>query len=547
MSSVAGKGQVLVTEENESSSISSTSKYISGTCNEIVSITDEENIQDKAKVISSRDADVTLEFLRQHDSEVPEITGEQEKRLSRKVVWIIVPLCALIDFALYADKATASYTSIFGMWKDTHLTQNMYNNSTTLFYVGFIVGQINLIFLQKFPVGQVMTTLGFLWTLIIYLHTVAVNHQGIYALRFFLGFVEAIAIPALNTTMGQFLTAEEKSWTASLFYTSCLGNEIIVGFIAFGLLHAHPSIAIWKLFMIVIASISMVVTVLIALLYPSNPTNARFLNLKEKIWVIRRVQKTTGSSIEQKIIKKHQIWEAFKDPISWLFCAFFFCNQLSNNLVYQEKLLFKQLGVSTLGSTLVSVAYGGFSVTCAIIASVLIRKKRDFTAYSVAIWTMFPLVGGIAMVCLPWERKLTLLAMICLCAPKGVAWILMFSWNSTTVSGYTKKVTRNAMVMFWYGIANIIAPQLWQAKDGPRYYTAWIVQIIFAFFLAPISALVIRFILKRRNERRIAASGTEPALGIITDSSDECRTSFKANLALLDLTDLENERFIYPL
>lgn len=103
------------------------------------------------------------------------------------------------------------------------------------------------------------------------------------------------------------------------------------------------------------------------------------------------------------------------------------------------------------------------------------------------------------------------------------------------------------MVMFWYGIANIIAPQLWQAKDGPRYYTAWIVQIIFAFFLAPISALVIRFILKRRNERRIAASRTEPALGIITDSSDECRTSFKANLALLDLTDLENERFIYPL
>lgn len=220
---------------------------------------------------------------------------------------------------------------------------------------------------------------------------------------------------------------------------------------------------------------------------------------------------------------------------------------MSNNLVYQEKLLFKQLGVSTLGSTLVSVAYGGFSVTCAIISSVLIRKKRDFTAYSVAIWTMFPLVGGIAMVCLPWERKLTLLAMICLCAPKGVAWILMFSWNSTTVSGYTKKVTRNAMVMFWYGIANIIAPQLWQSKDGPRYYTAWIVQIIFAFFLAPISALVIRFILKRRNERRIAASGTEPALGIITDSSDECRTSFKANLALLDLTDLENERFIYPL
>lgn len=500
------------------------------------------------KVIISRDADVTLDFLRKHDSQFPEITEAEERKLSRKVIWIIVPLCALIDFVLYADKATASYTSIFGMWTDTKLTQNTYNNSTTLFYVGYIVGQVNLIFLQKFPVGRVMTILSFLWALIIYLHTVATSYQGVYVLRFFLGFVEAIAIPALNNTMGQFLTAEEKSWTASLFYTTCLGNDIAVGFIAFGLLHANPSIAIWKLFMIVIASISIIITIITAVVYPNNPTDARFLSLKEKVWVIRRVQKTTGSSIEQKVIKKYQILEALRDPVSWLFCAFFFCNQLSNNLVYQEKLLYKQIGVSTLGSTLVSVAYGGFSVSCAIVAAIIIRKKKDFTAYSVVLWTLFPLVGGIVMVSVAWERKFVLLAMICLCAPKGVAWILMFSWNSTSVSGYTKKVTRNAMVMFWYGIANIIAPQLWQAKDQPRYYPAWIVQIIFAFFLAPICAILIRVVLKKRNEQRRANWGPEDTVyGLIKDGDQESHTTVKGNLALLDLTDIENDRFIYPL
>lgn len=240
------------------------------------------------------------------------------------MIWIIAPLCALVDFVLYADKATASYTSIFGMWKDTNLTQDTYNNSTTLFYVGYIGGQVNLIYLQKFPIGRVMTTLSFLWALIIYLHTVASTYQGVYALRFFLGFVEAIAIPALNNTMGQFLTAEEKSWTASLFYTTCLGNEIVVGFIAFGLLHTQPSITIWKLFMTVIASISIVITIVVFLVYPNNPTDARFLSLKEKVWVIRRVQKTSGSSIEQKVIKKYQVVEALRDPVSWLFCAFFF-------------------------------------------------------------------------------------------------------------------------------------------------------------------------------------------------------------------------------
>ncbi|SCU85724.1 LAFA_0D17370g1_1 [Lachancea sp. 'fantastica'] len=499
------------------------------------------------KVITSRDADVTLGFLVDNDALVPAVSEVEERRLSRNVVWIIVPLCALIDFVLYADKATASYTSIFGMWKDTNMDQNKYSNSTTLFYVGYIIGQGNLYFLQKYPVGRVVAVLSFLWSLIIYLHTVATTYQGIYALRFFLGFVEAIAVPALNVTMGQFLTAEEKSWTAPLFYITCLGNEIVIGFIAFGILHANPPIAIWKLFMIVIASISLLVTILVLLLYPNNPSDARFLNVKEKVWVIRRVQKTTGSSIEQKVIKKHQVIEALKDPVSWLFCAFFFCNQLSNNLVYQEKLLFKEIGVSTLGSTLVSVAYGGFAVICAIIASIIIRKKKNSTAYSVVFWSLFPLAGSIAMVTLPWHEKYALLAMICICAPKGIAWILMFSWTSTSTSGHTKKITRNALIMFWYGIANIIAPQLWRSNDGPRYYRAWIVQMVFAFILAPGVALAIRFILARRNKERSSLSNIDTPLGFIKNGDTESVATIKGNIALLDLTDLENDQFVYPL
>lgn len=275
------------------------------------------------KVITSHDADVTLRFHRENDNNVLPISEFEERKLSRKVVWSIVPLCALLEFVLYADKATASYTSIFGMWEDTGLDQNKYNNSTTMFYAGYIIGQVNLVFVQKFPLGYVTAVLSFLWSLTIYLHTLAVNYQGVYVLRFFLGFVESITVPALNITMGQFLTAQEKAWTAPLLYSPCFGNEIVVGFVAFGLLHPHVSIAIWKLFMIVIASISLITTILIILVYPNNPTDARFLNLK-KIWVIRRVQNTTGSSIEQKVIKRYQRVEALKDPVSWLFCAFFF-------------------------------------------------------------------------------------------------------------------------------------------------------------------------------------------------------------------------------
>lgn len=258
------------------------------------------------KIISAKDADVTVSFMNKYDHITPEISPEEEKSLSRKLVSIVVPLCALVNFVLYADKGTASYTSIFGMWKDTNMNQNRYNNSTTLFYVGYIVGQVNLILVQKFPIGYLLSILCFVWSLLIFMHAVATNYQTIYALRFLLGFVESIAVPILNITMGQFLNAKEKSWTASLFYITCLGNDIVLGFIAYGLLHVTATIRIWKLFMIVIGSISILTTIFVILIYPNNPTTAKFLSVKERVWVIRRVQKTTGSSIEQKVIKKHQ-------------------------------------------------------------------------------------------------------------------------------------------------------------------------------------------------------------------------------------------------
>lgn len=500
----------------------------------------------KAKHITSRDADVTLAFMEKYDAEVPEITPEEEKKLSRKLVFIILSLTAITNLLLYADKATLSYTSILGMWEDTHMTQNKYNNSSTLFYVGYIVGQINLYLVQKLPLGRLMTGMAFAWSVVILLHCTAYNYQGIYALRFFLGFIEAVALPILNSTMGQFLTAREKAATAPLFYSTCLGVTIPVGFIAYGILHAKSSVPTWKLFFIIIGGLTFIWTIIIFFFYPNNPTDAVFLNKKEKVWTIRRVQKTTHAAIEQKLIKKYQAKEALLDPVSWLFFLFFLLQQLANNLPYQQNLLFEGIGrITNLDSTLVSVASGGFGAVCCFIATTFLFFKSNFTAFSVVFWTIPSFVGSIAVASLPWDKKIALLAMLCLASPIfGIPWILMFSWNSTSCSGYTKKITRNGLVMIAYSVANIISPQLWREKDGPRYIPAWIVQIVLSFFIAPLLALIIWFILSRRNKYRkelIAQQGETKGYVLFDEEEIE------VNDAILDLTDLENEKFIYPL
>lgn len=135
----------------------------------------------------------------------------------------------------------------------------------------------------------------------------------------------------------------------------------------------------------------------------------------------------------------------------------------------------------------------------------------------------------------------------------GITYIIALGWNTSSCAGYTKKMTRNVMFMIGYGIANIISPQIWVAKNGPRYYSAWIVQIVISWAGTPAILLLIRFILSRRNDEREKWIAEQEVLGIdgggYVEQLDEDGNLVKekVDLALLDLTDLENKYFLYPL
>lgn len=497
-------------------------------------------------IANSRDADATLKFQEEFDEKVPEITPEQERKLSRKVSWIIVSFAALINLLLYMDKATLSYAAILGLFEDTGLDNDKYNNANTLFYVGYIIGQVpGNYLLQKLPVGKFLLGLTSSWTLITFLSCTMTSYSGVLATRFFLGLVESVVLPILNTTMSQFLTADEKAASAPLFYSTCMGVTIPTGFIAYGVLYINSSISDWKIFFIILGGLTFFMNILIFFLYPDNPTSAKFLTTEEKIWVIRRVQRTTNSAIEQKYFKKYQFVEAMRDPMTWLFSLYTFLLMLANNLPYQQNLLFGEMGgISNLDSTLVSVASGGFAAVCAIIAAYILILYPNTSAISVIFWTIPSLVGAICAVALPWDNKIGILAVLCLASPLfGIPYIIVFSWTGTSCSGHTKKMTRNAMFMAAYGIANIISPQLWRTSDAPRYVNAWIVQIVLSFGLSQVVIAVIWYVLKSRNTERLAAMDQYEKVGVVMEGEQEVIV----NIASLDLTDLENRTFLYPL
>ncbi|KAB8274811.1 major facilitator superfamily domain-containing protein [Aspergillus minisclerotigenes] len=511
-----------------------------------------------AKTVEEKYADVTLRIIEDHGDEFGPLSPEKEKKLRRKLYLNIMVLLSAINIVLFIDKSTLGYAAILGLFEETGISKKQYNDLNTVFYIvirGYLAAQWPGHYLmQRLPFGKFVSVIVFLWAAVIFLHCVATKFAGLVVLRLALGAVEAVIVPAMEMTIGMFFNRQEQSFLQPILWVTCQGAPIVAGFIAYGLLYSHSAVLPWKLFMIVTGGITFFLSIWVWFCYPSNPAEARFLTLEEKVHVIRRVHNSSQSSIEQKRFKRSQFVETLRDPVSWLFALQAFTLMYSNNLTYgQQNLLTTSLGVSQLGSTLVAVAGGGFGVVLCIVATFVLKWFPKYLAIHGLFWCLPAIAGGVGMVAIPWDNKLALLACMLLAGHTyGITYIIALGWTTSSAAGYTKKLTRNVMFMLGYSVGNLVSPQIWVPSAAPRYYGAWVSMIVISWAGTPAILFIIWFILARRNEERrkwiAELSDSEREEGCVEQLDENGQiVRRKVDLAMLDLTDLENKFFIYPL
>ncbi|KAJ4267257.1 hypothetical protein NW762_003361 [Fusarium torreyae] len=509
-------------------------------------------------IVSEKYADVTLRLVEEHGDKFGPLTPEKEKKLRRKLYWHVMGLLSAINLLLFIDKSTLGYAAILGLFEETGISKAQYNNLGTFFYVGYLAAQWPGHYLmQRLPFGKFVAGLVFMWGATILLHCVATKYAGLIVLRIALGAAESVVVPAMEMTIGMFFNRHEQSFLQPFLWVTSALAPVCAAFISYGLLWSHSNVLPWKLFMIVTGGLSVILSVFVWFYYPSNPAEARFLTLEEKVHSINRVHQSSQSSIEQKQFKKSQLRETLRDPVSWLFALQAFTLMMSNNLTYgQQNLITTALGVDNLGSTLVAAAGGGFGVLICLAGTFALKFWPSNLALHGLIWCIPAIAGGIGMVAIDWNAKLGMLACLLLAGHTyGNTYIIALGWATSSAAGYTKKLTRNVMFMIGYSIANLVSPQIWVPKDAPRYYGAWISMIVVSWVGTPVILFIIQFILKKRNkERKAWAAGLSEderlahEFGEVeqTDENGEV-VRRKVEIALLDLTDLENKFYIYPI
>lgn len=63
------------------------------------------------------------------------------KRLVRKVDWVLMPLLGGTFFLQYIDKQAISYSAVFGLFKTTGITGSQYSWLGSIFYFAYFISE----------------------------------------------------------------------------------------------------------------------------------------------------------------------------------------------------------------------------------------------------------------------------------------------------------------------------------------------------------------------------------------------------------------------
>lgn len=327
------------------------------------------------------------------------------------------------------------------------------------------------------------------------------NWSGLMAARFFLGLAEAGLFPGISYYLSCWYKRSEFGVRIAIFFSAAAVSGSFGGLLAaaivkmdgLGGLHGWAWIFILEGIVTVLAGIAS-----FWLVY-DFPEKARFLCEADRNRVIRRLQANNQAAGHEDFNTKI-IWQAFKDYKTWLAMTIYSGCSVS---LYAFSLflptIITQLGYTTTRAQLLSVP----PYVAAAILTVVIGFLADRTAqrglFNI-IMSSFA-IAGFAMLLGSEQPGVkyagTFLGALGIypCVANTISWI------SNNIEGSYKRGVVLGMMIGWGNICGIISSNIYFQK--PRYVTGHAVVISFlsAFLLG--GSILLRFLLKRENDKRI--------------------------------------------
>ncbi|KAL4782216.1 major facilitator superfamily domain-containing protein [Aspergillus varians] len=486
-----------------------------------------------------KDADEALGALGDSQSELPPpLTAEEDARILRKIDLCLLPFLFLSYLFQYLDKQTLNYSAILGLRVDMHLHGQDYSWATSLFYFGYLVASAPVaMLLIRLPIGQTMSGSMGVWATIVMLTVLCKNASGLWAARFFLGFVEASIAPSMSLIISMWYKKSEQPIRQAAWFMGNVIGGLCGGLLGYAIGHIDTMPA-WKALFLLFGALTFGWSVICWFGIPNSPLGAWFLSKEDQVKAIERVQDNL-TGIKNNHIKWYQVAEALMDPKTWMLAIFQFTQNVPNGGVGAfASIVVEGFGFGRLDSLLVQMIGTGFQIVFVGMSAFGSTYFKNTRTYWMAWNSVLALVGSIMIRQIDpaqiWARFMG----YCLIIAFSANFPLTMAMITSNTGGFTKKTTATAVVFVAYCTGNIVGPQIMFEREAPSYPSGFAGMLV-CFACSTIVILLLRFYLIWENSKR-EAMGDLPEIAEIDGMPVSA-----ASLNLIDKTDRELHQFRY--
>ncbi|CAH0041678.1 unnamed protein product [Clonostachys rhizophaga] len=214
-----------------------------------------------------------------------------------KVDAFVLTFASLGYFLKYLDQNNINNAFLSGMKEELHMYGNELVTSTSIWTVGYVIGQIpsNLLLTRLSP-RWVIPSLEVGWGIATFATTAVHSHSALYALRFLVGFFESGFYPGIHYMLGSWYTPREIGKRAVMFWLAGSIGTMFSGFLqaaAYTNLNGVHGRSGWRWLFIIDGIITLPLALLGYVFFPNLPQDG-----KRTWWLTDREQQMSQARMK---------------------------------------------------------------------------------------------------------------------------------------------------------------------------------------------------------------------------------------------------------
>ncbi|KAL1604803.1 hypothetical protein SLS60_004343 [Paraconiothyrium brasiliense] len=231
---------------------------------------------------------------------------QDQRRLLFKVDAFVLTFASLGYFLKNLDQKNVNNAFLSGMEEELSMYGNQLVTSTSIWTVGYVIGQIpsNLLLTRVSP-RWVIPALEVGWGIATFCTAAVKSYKELYALRFLVGLFESGFYPGIHYLLGSWYTPQELGKRAMIFWLAGTVGNMFSGFLqaaAYTNLNGVHGLSGWRWLFLVDGIITVPLALMGFLFFPNLPQGGK------KTWW------TTEAEHELSISRMKAIGRAGKQP-----------------------------------------------------------------------------------------------------------------------------------------------------------------------------------------------------------------------------------------